>query len=106
MSLNILDFSLFFMQKLYQQQKPGGSGGGEEGLHYFRGIGNTYSKSPGEKITIKFLFFIYYFLYFSYGESSTVGLIGSRFEFHRWARLGWAGLFWQTAQSNKCVQET
>ena len=51
-------------------------------------------KLQAEKIIIRFLFFVYYFSCFSYRKISTVGFKGFRFEFHQWARLGWAGLFW------------
>ena len=79
MSLNISDFSLFFMQKLnpYQKEELGWGGG----TLFLRALELPARQTPDEKTTLRFLLFIYCIFYFSYGDISTVGFKSSRFEF-------------------------
>ena len=81
MSLIISDFSLFFMQKLHPLQK--------EGYTLLEALELRTDRLQARKITIKFLFFIYYFFIFHMRRLAQ-GFKGSQFEFYQSATLGWA----------------
>ena len=85
MSLNILDF-IYCLCKLHPQQNKGGEGWCRWRYNMLGAL-KLPTDRPGKKIIKRFLFFIYCFSYFSYGEISTVRFKVFWFELNRWARL-------------------